>query len=294
MVLKKVKILLVLIITVILFFVGDYYNKRKYENETAEGPLDYQLEDVENMFSTQVGNSNSYLIIVLKNDEEEYIKNAKFRIYNESKTFDKELETNSYGKIGINGFENERYYIEQMSTIEGYQVDKNRYILEDEGGYIKTIKNLKEGEEDNQKKDILLEPKNEVEKVDKENENKVYKYKFLLSNLYETSLEIEIGKQEKIITEKDFFHYSIPCKLKIDGVNNLKYSVEEESTQSPFINIKDSDTNEIKNEFAQNETFVIESTVPTTESKLIFIIKFEYNGNTFTFKKELPFEILEQ
>ena len=52
--LRKVKISLVLIITVILFFVGDYYNKKQYEDEKDEGPLNYQLEEVENMFSTQV------------------------------------------------------------------------------------------------------------------------------------------------------------------------------------------------------------------------------------------------
>ena len=204
------------------------------------------------------------------------------------------MQTNFYGKIGINGFEDERYYVEQVSTIEGYEVDKNRYIVEDEGGYITTIKNVPNGEDNKQREDIILEPKNEVEKVNEENENKVYKYKFLLSNLYETSLEIEIGKQEKVVTEKEFFHYSIPCELKVDGVTNLKFTVEEEGMQSPFVKIKDINTNEEKNEFTGEEGFIIDSTVPTTEDKLIFTIKFEYNGNMFTFKKEQPFEVFEQ
>ena len=119
-----VNVLLILLLVVIVVFIFKE-NSRLQEIKELQR-ISYEFDDRQKECEI-IGLSNKYVYVTRKNENDEPLVGAKWKVTKKDGTEDGTFEINENGNGGLIGLENGEYYVEEISVPEGYTIRDYRY-----------------------------------------------------------------------------------------------------------------------------------------------------------------------
>lgn len=119
-----VNVILVILLAVIVVFIFKEYGRLQETKEMKR--IAYEFDDRQKECDI-IGLSNKYVYVTRRNENDEPMVGAKWKVTKKDGTEVGTFEINENGNGGLIGLENGEYYVEEVSVPEGYTARDYRY-----------------------------------------------------------------------------------------------------------------------------------------------------------------------
>ncbi len=133
-------LLVVLVVFGAVFGVKKFIERKRFEEDQNATIYDYTKEA---STCTSVGNTNRYCIFTVRDENGNSIKDATLELYESHHLLKASAVSNSEGKAGFCGMEDETYYVQLTDLPEGFRKNDNvEYIINPESGASFWVQNI--------------------------------------------------------------------------------------------------------------------------------------------------------